>query len=154
MGRVKSGVVFNPDAPAQAYSDPTVHAKVRDYAEAVRAVHGSDYNLSTEPLDTQTIVRIGQGRKHGRLFIADSADSSSSAPSLSNVRAQSSLPIRARPTPTLSRVDELQVSLSNRVSLSYSSMFVAVQRYLDGCVLDSNPTSCKHFSVLENWEMC
>jgi hypothetical protein len=136
---------------AQAYFDPTVHAKVRDYAEAV---HGSDFNLSTEPLDTLTIVRIGQGRKHGRLFIADNADSSSSAPSLSNVRAHSSLPIRARPTPTLSRVDELQVSLSNRGSLSYSSMFVAVQRYLDGCVLDSNPTSCKHFSVLENWEMC
>ena len=112
MGRVKSGVVFNPDAPAHAYSDPTIHGKVRDYTEAVRALRGSDYNLSTEPLETEVIVRIGQGRKHGRLFIADSADSSSSAPSLSNVRARSterSLPIRARPTPTLSRVDELQV---------------------------------------------
>ena len=118
MGPVKSGVVFNPDAPAQAYSDPSVHAKVRDYTEAVRALRGSDHNLSTEPLETEVIVRLGQGRKHGRLWIADGADSSSSAPSLSDVRARStarSLPIRARPTPTLSRVDELQVILVSLV---------------------------------------
>ena len=112
MGPMKSGVVFNSDAPTQANSDPSVHAKVRDYTEAVRALRGSDHNLSTEPLETEVIVRLGQGRKHGRLWIADGADSSSSAPSLSDVRARStarSLPIRARPTPTLSRVDELQV---------------------------------------------
>jgi hypothetical protein len=112
MGSVKSGVSFNPDAPAQAYSDPTVHAKVRDYTDAVRALRGSDTDLRTEPLETEVIVRLGQGRKHGRLWIADGADSSVSAPSLSDVRARStgrSLPIRARPTPTLSRVDELTV---------------------------------------------
>jgi hypothetical protein len=112
MGLVKSSVVFNPDAPAEAYSDPTVHAKVRDYAEAIRALRGSEHNLSTEPLKTEVIVRLGQGRKHGRLWIADDADSSSSAPSLSDLRAQStsiSLPIRARPTPTLSWVDKLKV---------------------------------------------
>ena len=89
MGPVKSGVVFNPDAPSQAYSDPSVHAKVRDYTEAVRALRGLDHNLSTEPLETEVIVRLGQGRKHGRLWIADGADSSSSAPSLSDVRAWS-----------------------------------------------------------------
>ena len=118
MGPVKSGVVFNPDAPAQAYSDPSIHAKVRDYTEAVRALRGSDHNLSTEPLETEVIVRVGQGKKHGRLWTADDADSSSSAPSLSDVRARStarSLPIRARPTPTLSRVDELQVILVSLV---------------------------------------
>jgi hypothetical protein len=112
MGLVKSGVVFNSDAPTQAYSDPSIHAKVRDYAEAVRALRGSYHNLSTEPLETDVIVTLGQGRKHGWLWIVDGVDSSSSAPSLSDVRAQStarSLPIRARPTPTLSRVDELQV---------------------------------------------
>jgi hypothetical protein len=110
MGSVKSGVVCNPDAPTQAYSDPSVHAKVRDYAETVRALRGSDHNLSTEPLETDVNVRLGQGRKRGWLWIVDGADSSSSAPSLSDVRARStarSLPIRARPTPTLSRVDEL-----------------------------------------------
>ena len=74
MGPVKSGVVFNPDATAQAYSDPSVHAKVRDYMKAVRALRGSDHNLSTEPLETEVIMRLGQGRKHGRLWIADGAD--------------------------------------------------------------------------------
>jgi hypothetical protein len=98
MGPVKSSVIFNLDAPAQAYSDPTVHGKVRDYVEAVRSLRGSYYNLSTEPLETEVIVRLGQGRNHVRLWIADGADSSSSTPSLSDVRARSmgrSLPIRA-----------------------------------------------------------
>jgi hypothetical protein len=90
MGPVKSGVVFNPDAPAQAYSDTTVHAKVRDYVEAVRLLHGPDYNVSTEPLDIETIVRLGDGRKHGRLWIANGADSSSSAPSLRREGAEHS----------------------------------------------------------------
>jgi hypothetical protein len=66
MGPVKSGVVFNSDAPTQAYSDLSIHAKVRDYAKVVRALHGSDHNLSTEPLEIDVIVRLGQGRKHGR----------------------------------------------------------------------------------------
>jgi hypothetical protein len=83
MGPVKSGVVFNLDAPAQAYSDLSVHAKVRDYAEAVRALRGSDHNLSTEPLEKDVIVRLGQGRKHEWVWIVGGVDSSSSAPSLS-----------------------------------------------------------------------
>jgi hypothetical protein len=86
--------------------------------EAVRSLHGPDYNVSTEPLDTETIVRLGDGRKHGRLWIADGTDSLSYAPSLSDVRARStarSLPIRSRPTPTLSRVDELEVILVSLV---------------------------------------
>jgi hypothetical protein len=109
---VKFGVIFNPNAPAEAYSDPTVHAKVRDYVEVVWALPGSEHNLSTEPLETEVIMRLGQGKKHVRLWIVDGANSSSSTPSLFDVRAQStsrSLPIRARPTPTLLWVDELQV---------------------------------------------
>jgi len=114
MGSVKSGVTFNPDAPAQAYSDPTIHAKVMEYTESVRALRGPDVDLRTHPLETVVIVRRGQGRQHGRLWIADGAQSSASAPSLSDVRARStssSLPIRARPTATLSRVDELTAEL-------------------------------------------
>jgi len=115
MGSVKSGVTFNPDAPAQAYSDPTIHAKVTEYTESVRALRGPDVDLRTHPLETEVIVRRGQGRQHGRLWIADGAQSSASAPYLSEVRARStssSLPIRARPTATLSRVDELTAELN------------------------------------------
>jgi hypothetical protein len=83
MGRVSSDISFNPDAPPKAYTDPTVHAKVRDYTEAVRTLHGSDYELSNEPLHAEVIVRLGQGKKHGRLWIADGAVSSTSTPSLS-----------------------------------------------------------------------
>jgi hypothetical protein len=42
MGRVSFDVSFNPDAPPEAYTDPIVHAKVRDYMEAVRTLHGLD----------------------------------------------------------------------------------------------------------------
>jgi hypothetical protein len=65
MGLVKSGVVFNQDAPAQAYSDTTIHTKARDYVEAVRSLHGPDYNVSTEPLDTETIARLGMAGSTG-----------------------------------------------------------------------------------------
>ena len=65
MGLVKFGVVFNPDALAQAYSNPSIHAKVRDYTEAVRAFRGSDHNLSTEPLETEVIVRLLQAGSTG-----------------------------------------------------------------------------------------
>jgi hypothetical protein len=109
---VSSDVSFNPDAPPEAYTDPTVHAKVRDYTEAVRTLHGSDYDMSSESLHTEVIVRLGLGKKHGRLWIVDDAVSLTSAPSLSEVRAQSmssSLPICPRPIPTLSRVDALEV---------------------------------------------
>ena len=84
MGSVKSGVTFNPDAPAQAYSDPTIHAKVMEYTESVRALRGPDVDLRTHPLETEVIVRRGQGRQHGRLWIADGAQFSASAPSLSD----------------------------------------------------------------------
>jgi hypothetical protein len=60
-------------------------------------LRSSDHILSTEALEIDVIMRLGQGRKHGWLWIADSADSLSSAPSLSDVQARCttiSLPIR------------------------------------------------------------
>jgi hypothetical protein len=89
MGRVLFDVSFNLDAPPEAYTDLTVHAKVRDYTETVRTLHGSDYDLSNEPLHTEVIMRLGQGKKHEQLWIANGVVSSTSAPSLFEVRARS-----------------------------------------------------------------
>jgi hypothetical protein len=111
----EQGVVrrlLQPDAPPVAYSDLGVYAKVREYTVAVRERHGADFDVSIEPLDTETVMRIAQGKKHGRLYIADGAVDSSSIPFLSSVRAQStssSQPIRVRPTITQARFDALQV---------------------------------------------
>jgi hypothetical protein len=50
MGKESSDVSFNPGAPPEAYSDPGVYAKVREYMVAVRERHGADFDVSTKPL--------------------------------------------------------------------------------------------------------
>jgi hypothetical protein len=70
--------------------------------------------VRTEPIDAEAIMRLGGGKKHGRLWIADSAIDSSTVPSLDAIRAQStssSHPIRPRPSPALQRVEALEVTL-------------------------------------------
>ena len=112
MGRASSSVSFDPSASREVYSDPTVHTKVQEYTSKVREVHGEDYDVRTEPIDAETIMRLGGGKKHGRLWIADGAIDSTTVPSLDVLRARStssSQPIRPWPTPSLQRVDALEV---------------------------------------------
>jgi hypothetical protein len=95
------------------YSDPNVYTKVQDHTSAVREIHGKDYNVHTEPIDAEVIMRLGGGKKHGRLWIADSAIDSSTVPSLDAIRARStssSQPIRPRPSLALQRVEALEVT--------------------------------------------
>jgi hypothetical protein len=89
MGRSSSSVSFNPAAPPQTYSDPNMYTKVQEYKSAVREIHGEDYNVRTEPIDVEAIMRLGGGKKHGRLWIADGAIDSSTVPSLDAIRARS-----------------------------------------------------------------
>ena len=112
MGRASSSVSFDPSAPREVYSDPTVHTKVQEYTSKVREVHGEDYDVRTEPIDVETIMRLGGGKKHGWLWIVDGSIDSTTVPSLDVLRARSmssSQPIRPRPTPSLQRVDALEV---------------------------------------------
>jgi hypothetical protein len=82
MGKASSSVSFDLAASPEAYSDPTVYGKVLEYTSAVRELHGPDYDVRTEPIDAEAIMRLGQGKKHGRLWIADSAIDSSTVPHL------------------------------------------------------------------------
>ena len=78
----------------------------------VREIYGEDYNVRTEPIDAEAIMRLEGGKKHGRLWIADGAIDSTTVPSLDAIRAQStssSQPIRPRPSPALQQVQALQV---------------------------------------------
>ena len=59
--------------PPEVYSDPKVYTKVQEYTSALREIHGEDYNVRTEPIDAEAIMRLGGGKKHGRLWIADGA---------------------------------------------------------------------------------
>ena len=112
MGRASSSVSFDPAAPPQVYSDPNVYTKVQEYTLTVRQIYGEDYNVRTEPIDAEAIMRLGEGKKLGRLWIADGAIDSTTVPSLDAIRARStssSQPIRPRPSPALQQVQALQV---------------------------------------------
>ena len=112
MGRASSSVSFDPAAPPQMYSDPNAYTKVQEYTSTVRRIYGEDYNVRTEPIDAEAIMRLGGGKKHGRLWIADGAIDSTTVPSLDAIRARStssSQPIRPRPSPALQQVQALQV---------------------------------------------
>jgi hypothetical protein len=94
------------------YSDPNVYTKVQEYTSAVREIHGEDYNVRTEPIDAEAIMRLGGGKKHGRLWIADGAIDPSTVRNLDAIRARStssSQAIRPRPSPALQQVEALQV---------------------------------------------
>ena len=89
MGRPSSSISFNPATLPQVYSDPNVYTKVQEYTSSVREIYGEDYNVRTEPIDAETIMRLGGGKKHGRLWIADGAIDSTTVPSLDVLQAWS-----------------------------------------------------------------
>jgi hypothetical protein len=67
MGKASSDIQYHPDAPLEAYSNSSVPTRLTAYTEATRSVHGLDYDPRTEErLDPNLVMRVGQGKKHGR----------------------------------------------------------------------------------------
>jgi hypothetical protein len=113
-GKATSDVSFNPDDPPEAYTSSTAYEKMMAYTEASRSIHGPEYDPQTDNIDAETVMRIGQGKKHGRFWIGDSVIDTASTPTLSQIRARttssSSLPeIRTRPSTAQHRVEVLEV---------------------------------------------
>ena len=110
MGPAKSNIEYNPDAGPEAYTNSSVHTRLSSYTEASRLVHGPDYDPRTEErLDLERVMRIGQGKKHGRFYIGNGILDMGSTP-LNRLRAASTssrVPISQRPT----AVAALQVSI-------------------------------------------
>jgi len=112
-GKATSAVTFTPDDPPESYSNPSVHTRISSYASEARSVHGPDWDPSTDDIDGTMVMRLGQGKKHGRYWIGDGTLEPSEIPSLSQIRAQTPSggpAIRQRPSPSQQRVDALQVS--------------------------------------------
>ena len=111
MGPAKSNIEYNPDAGPEAYTNSSVHTRLSSYTEASRLVHGSDYDPRTEErLDPELVMRIGQGKKHGRFYMGDGILEMGCTPPLNRLRAastSSSVPISQRPT----AVASIQVSI-------------------------------------------
>jgi hypothetical protein len=58
--------VYNPEDRPEAYNNTSVHSKLTDYASATRKRHEEDFDPTTQPLDTDLVMRLGGGKKHGR----------------------------------------------------------------------------------------
>jgi hypothetical protein len=72
MGSVRSNIEYNPDADLEAHTNSRIHTRLTSYTEAARLVHGPSYDLRTEErLDPEIVMRVGQGKKHGRFWLGD-----------------------------------------------------------------------------------
>ena len=80
-GKATSDVTYNPDDEPEAYSNPVVYSRLHDYTAMAQEVHGPEYDLRTEQIDPDVLMRVGGGKRHGR--IADGAIDSTSTPTLS-----------------------------------------------------------------------
>ena len=113
MGRATSDVAYNPAAPPEAYTNPSIPARLTAYIEVGRALHEETWDPATAPLSGEAIMRAGGGKKHGRYWIANSLVDTTSTPSLTQLRARtidSTPPIRPRPETSMASVHQRQVS--------------------------------------------
>ena len=59
-------VTYNPVDRPEAYTNASVHSKLSEYTSVARERHGEDFDLATQPLDTDLLMRMGGGKQHGR----------------------------------------------------------------------------------------
>jgi hypothetical protein len=50
----------------EAYTNASVHSKLSEYTSAARQHHGEDFDPTTQPLDTDLLMRLGGGKQHSR----------------------------------------------------------------------------------------
>jgi hypothetical protein len=94
---------------------PVVYNRLHDYIAMAQEVHGSEYDPSTEQIDPDVLMRVGEGKRHGRYWIADGAIDSSSTSTLSQMRARSTSSnpaIRHWHDSSQHRIQQLEVSAS------------------------------------------
>ena len=82
-GKASFDVSFNPDDLAEAYTNSSAYEKITEYTSAARSIHGLEYDPRTDNIDANTVMRIGQGKKHGRYWIGDNVIDTASTPTLS-----------------------------------------------------------------------
>ena len=107
-----SSTTYNPDDPPEVYNNSSIGGRINVYTETGRQIHGPEWDPSRASLDGEVIMRVGQGKKHGRYFIGDSILDTASTPTLAALRARStssSPPILSRPSTAQLQVDRLQV---------------------------------------------
>jgi len=111
LGKATTATDWTSEVPAESFTNASIAPRISAYTEMARSVHGPDYDPTTEErLDLELMMRVGQGKKHGRFWLGDGVLDTTSVPPLHQIRAAStsSMPaIRQRPTV----VSTLQVSV-------------------------------------------
>jgi hypothetical protein len=88
-GKATSDITYNLEDGPKAYSNPLVHTCLSEYTTVAREFYGPEYDLRTEDINGDILMRV-EGRKgHGWYWIVDAAIDSSFTPTLSQVRARS-----------------------------------------------------------------
>jgi hypothetical protein len=109
-GKAMSDVTYNLEDELEAYSNLDIHKRLTEYTTMAKEVHGPDYNLKTDDIDGDILMRVGGGKRHGIYWISDGVIDSSSTPTLSQVRARSksaSPAIRPQQDSSQHRIQEL-----------------------------------------------
>jgi hypothetical protein len=88
-GKATSDITYNPDDGPEAYSNPAVYSRLSEYTTMAQEVHWPDYDLRTEEIDGDVLMRVEGGKRYGWYWIVDRAIDSLSTPTLSQVRARS-----------------------------------------------------------------
>jgi hypothetical protein len=65
-GKETSDATYNPDDGPEAYNNPAVYNHLSEYTAMAQEVHGPDYDLSTEDIDRDVLMRVGGCKRHGR----------------------------------------------------------------------------------------
>jgi hypothetical protein len=59
-------VTYNPKNGPKVYSNPNVYSLLSEYTTMAQEVHGLDYDLRTEDIDGDVLMRDKGGKRHGR----------------------------------------------------------------------------------------
>ena len=110
-GQGDIGRGLQPGGSTRGLHKPSIPVRLTAYTEVGRALHGETWDLATEPLSGETIMRAGGGKKHRRYWIANSLVDTASTPSLTQLRAStidSTPPICPRPETSMASVHQRQ----------------------------------------------
>jgi hypothetical protein len=77
-GKATSDVSYSVSDGPEAYSKRSFGRRIAEYTGACKQKYGEDYNLSDHDIDTDIVMALGGGKKHGRLWIGDGIIDSSS----------------------------------------------------------------------------
>jgi hypothetical protein len=109
--KAASDVSYSVSDGPEAYNNPSSGQRIAEYTEAYKQKYGEDYNLSEHDIDTDMVMALGGGKKHGRLWIGDDIIDSSNL-RLADVRARRTEfdpHIRARPSVGMGCLNALEV---------------------------------------------